>query len=166
METGKISKWLFQEGDEVTVGDVVCDIETDKSTVGFEMVDDGFIAKILYPDGSEGIPVGCPVLILVESQDLVKEFQNISVEKFLDSNSSTSGGESSSKPIEKESSPEPEQQKVVETVQKSEIPPAEVKVEKKSFKTQKNGFFTRAYKVINACLVSHNGGWQNFEMAF
>jgi len=80
MEAGKISKWLFKEGDEITIGDVVADIETDKSTVGFEMVDEGYIAKFLYPEGADGIKVGSPMMIIVEEENLVKEFANISLE--------------------------------------------------------------------------------------
>jgi len=58
MESGKITKWNYKVGDEVTVGDALADIETDKSTVAFEMIDDGFIAKLLYPEGDDDVPVG------------------------------------------------------------------------------------------------------------
>ena len=51
METGKITEWFFKEGDEVCEGDTLADIETDKSTVGFETTDGGYIAKILYDSG-------------------------------------------------------------------------------------------------------------------
>ena len=58
METGKIVEWNFKEGDELSVGDFLCEVETDKATVGFEILDDGFLAKILVPEGTGGIPLG------------------------------------------------------------------------------------------------------------
>jgi len=51
-------KWNFKEGDKIDVGDQICDIETDKATLGFEMQDTGYIAKILVPDGTKGVKVG------------------------------------------------------------------------------------------------------------
>lgn len=51
-------KWLKQEGEEVTVGDVLADIETDKATLGFEMQEAGYIAKLLVKEGTKDIPVG------------------------------------------------------------------------------------------------------------
>jgi len=46
METGKISKWHVKVGDEVTVGDLLADVETDKSTMGWEIQDEGFVARL------------------------------------------------------------------------------------------------------------------------
>lgn len=58
METGKIQKWNYKVGDEVVVGDALADIETDKSTMAYEMIDDGFIAKLLFEAGDADVPVG------------------------------------------------------------------------------------------------------------
>ncbi len=58
MDVGKIMNWNFKEGDFVDVGDYVCEIETDKAVVGYEMLDECYLAKILYPSGTEGIPLG------------------------------------------------------------------------------------------------------------
>ena len=45
MEAGSIARWVLKEGEAITAGDVICEIETDKATVDFEAVDDGFLAK-------------------------------------------------------------------------------------------------------------------------
>ena len=64
MEEGTLAKWLVKEGDEVKSGDILAEIETDKATMEFEAVDEGKIAKILVPEGSEGVKVGQPIAIL------------------------------------------------------------------------------------------------------
>jgi len=64
MEEGTLAKWLVKEGDTVTAGDVLAEIETDKATMEFEAVDEGKIAKILVPEGSDGVKVGTPIAIL------------------------------------------------------------------------------------------------------
>ena len=51
MSEGRIAKWLVEEGDKVDVGDVVCDIQTDKATIGYESQEEGFVAKILSQEG-------------------------------------------------------------------------------------------------------------------
>lgn len=51
-------------GDRVKPGDVLCGIETDKATVDYEMQEDGFVAKLLYPEGAKDVPLGQPVAIL------------------------------------------------------------------------------------------------------
>ena len=70
MEEGTLAKWLVKEGDEVRSGDILAEIETDKATMEFEAVDEGKIAKILVPEGSEGVKVGAPIAILAgEGED-------------------------------------------------------------------------------------------------
>jgi pyruvate dehydrogenase E2 component (dihydrolipoamide acetyltransferase) len=64
MEEGTLAKWLVKEGDEVKSGDILAEIETDKATMEFEAVDEGKIARILVPEGSEGVKVGAPIAIL------------------------------------------------------------------------------------------------------
>ena len=65
METGKLAKWLVKEGDEVTSGDLLCEIETDKATMEVEAVDEGVIGKILVGDGTENVPVNQAIAILL-----------------------------------------------------------------------------------------------------
>jgi pyruvate dehydrogenase E2 component (dihydrolipoamide acetyltransferase) len=70
MEEGTLAKWLVKEGDHVASGDILAEIETDKATMEFEAVDEGTIAKIIVPEGSEGVKVGAPIAILAgEGED-------------------------------------------------------------------------------------------------
>lgn len=68
MEEGTLAKWLVKEGDTVASGDLLAEIETDKATMEFEAVDEGRIARIMVPDGAEGVKVGT-VIALIESED-------------------------------------------------------------------------------------------------
>ena len=71
MEEGTLAKWLVKEGDEVRSGDILAEIETDKATMEFEAVDEGKIAKILVPEGTDGVKVGAPIAILAgEGEDI------------------------------------------------------------------------------------------------
>ena len=72
MEEGTLAKWLVKEGDEVRSGDILAEIETDKATMEFEAVDEGKIAKILVPEGTDGVKVGAPIAIL-EAEGAVAE---------------------------------------------------------------------------------------------
>ncbi len=66
MEEGTLAKWLVSEGDTVAAGDILAEIETDKATMEFEAVDEGKIARILIPAGTEGVKVNTPIAVLVE----------------------------------------------------------------------------------------------------
>src|SRR5690349_3427366 len=64
MEEGNLSKWLVKEGDTVKSGDVIAEIETDKATMEVEAVDEGTLAKILVPAGTEGVKVNTVIAVL------------------------------------------------------------------------------------------------------
>jgi pyruvate dehydrogenase E1 component beta subunit len=64
MEEGKLAKWLKKEGDAVKPGDVLAEIETDKATMEVEAVDEGTVARILVPEGTENVKVNTPIAIL------------------------------------------------------------------------------------------------------
>ena len=66
MEQGTLAKWLKKEGDSVKSGDVIAEIETDKATMEVEAVDEGTLAKILIPDGTENVAVNTPIAIITE----------------------------------------------------------------------------------------------------
>ena len=70
MEEGTLSKWLVKEGDIVTSGDLIAEIETDKATMEVEAVDDGKIGKLLVAEGSEGIKVNTPIAILNDGKEI------------------------------------------------------------------------------------------------
>jgi pyruvate dehydrogenase E2 component (dihydrolipoamide acetyltransferase) len=70
LEEGTLATWLVKEGDEVKSGDILAEIETDKATMEFEAVDEGKIAKILVPEGTDGVKVGAPIAIMAgEGED-------------------------------------------------------------------------------------------------
>ncbi|MCA0044712.1 pyruvate dehydrogenase complex E1 component subunit beta [Celeribacter litoreus] len=66
MEEGTLAKWNVKEGDTVTAGDIIAEIETDKATMEFEAVDEGIVGKILIEEGTEGVKVNTPIAIFVE----------------------------------------------------------------------------------------------------
>ncbi|MBB6013111.1 pyruvate dehydrogenase E2 component (dihydrolipoamide acetyltransferase) [Aquamicrobium lusatiense] len=66
MEEGNLSKWLVKEGDKVSPGDVIAEIETDKATMEVEAVDEGTVAKIVVPAGTEGVKVNALIAVLAE----------------------------------------------------------------------------------------------------
>ena len=66
MEEGTLAKWLVKEGDKVSSGDIMAEIETDKATMEFEAVDEGTIGKILIEAGTEGVKVNTAIAILLE----------------------------------------------------------------------------------------------------
>ncbi len=66
MEEGTLAKWLVKEGDTVSSGDLIAEIETDKATMEFEAVDEGVIGKILIEEGTEAVKVNTPIAVLLE----------------------------------------------------------------------------------------------------
>ena len=79
MEEGTLAKWLVKEGDTVSAGDILAEIETDKATMEFEAVDEGTIGKILVSEGSEGIKVNSPIAILIEDGEKISEKEILEV---------------------------------------------------------------------------------------
>ena len=66
MEEGTLAKWLVKEGDTVSSGDIMAEIETDKATMEFEAVDEGIVGKILVAEGTEAVMVNTPIAVLIE----------------------------------------------------------------------------------------------------
>ncbi len=64
MEEGKLAKWLVKEGDTVSSGDIIAEIETDKATMEVEAVDEGIVASIAVPEGTEGVKVNTVIAVL------------------------------------------------------------------------------------------------------
>ena len=73
MEEGTLAKWLVKEGDTVSSGDILAEIETDKATMEFEAVDEGIIGKILIAEGTEGVKVNAPIAILIEDGETMSD---------------------------------------------------------------------------------------------
>lgn len=81
MEEGTLAKWLVKEGDSVSSGDLLAEIETDKATMEFEAVDEGIVARILVVEGSEGVKVGTVIAIIAEEGEDVSTAAAASGEK-------------------------------------------------------------------------------------
>jgi pyruvate dehydrogenase E1 component beta subunit len=73
MTEGKLAKWHVKVGDKVTSGQVICEIETDKATMEVEAVDEGTVAKILVEEGTEGVAVNAPIVILAAEGESVED---------------------------------------------------------------------------------------------
>ena len=70
MTEGNIASWMKKEGEKISAGDLLCEIETDKATMEIEAVDDGVLGKIVTPDGTENVPVNAVIgVILEEGED-------------------------------------------------------------------------------------------------
>jgi pyruvate dehydrogenase E2 component (dihydrolipoamide acetyltransferase) len=72
MEKGNLAKWLKKEGDTIKAGDVIAEIETDKATMEVEAVDEGILAKILVPEGSQDVPVNQLIAVIAADGEDVK----------------------------------------------------------------------------------------------
>ena len=88
MEKGNLAKWLKKEGDKVKSGDVIAEIETDKATMEYEAVDEGTIAKIVVPEGTQDVAVNAVIAVMVAEGEDAKDV-------------------ASQKPIETKSAPHP-----------------------------------------------------------
>jgi len=72
MEKGNLAKWLKKEGDKVKSGDVIAEIETDKATMEYEAVEDGTLAKIVVPEGTQDVAVNSVIAVLANEGEDVK----------------------------------------------------------------------------------------------
>ena len=66
MEEGVIVKWFIKEGDKVSAGDLLAEIETDKATMELEAIDDGIVGELIYKEGVESIKINTPIAIIYE----------------------------------------------------------------------------------------------------
>jgi len=110
MEEGTLAKWLVKEGDNVSSGDLLAEIETDKATMEFEAIDEGVIAKIVVPEGTENVKVGDVIAIIAE------EGEEVSVDNVEVGESAAQRDVAEPAAAEKVAEPAP---KAAETVQKS-----------------------------------------------
>ena len=113
MEEGKLSKWFIKEGDKVSAGDIIAEIETDKATMEFEAVDEGTITKLIVPEGTDGIVVNSAIALITEenSEDAIDK--KISIDSVqTDTNLSKAKVKNQVKPLEDN---EPEWDTAVQT---------------------------------------------------
>ena len=81
MEEGTLSKWFIKEGDKVSAGDIIAEIETDKATMEFEAVDEGTVTKLIVTEGTDGVLVNSAIALITDenSEDAIDK--NVSIEK-------------------------------------------------------------------------------------
>lgn len=76
MTEGNIARWLKKEGDKISPGEVLCEVETDKATVEMECMEEGYLAKIVSGDGAKEIKVGEVIAITVEEEDDIAKLRD------------------------------------------------------------------------------------------
>ncbi|EJS41948.1 lat1p [Saccharomyces arboricola H-6] len=80
MTQGNLAVWTKKEGDQLAPGEVIAEIETDKAQMDFEFQEDGYLAKILVPEGTKDIPVNKPIAVYVEDKNDVPAFKDFKLE--------------------------------------------------------------------------------------
>uniref|UniRef100_A0AAY4CN85 Acetyltransferase component of pyruvate dehydrogenase complex n=1 Tax=Denticeps clupeoides TaxID=299321 RepID=A0AAY4CN85_9TELE len=88
MQMGTIARWEKKEGDKINEGDLIAEVETDKATVGFEMLEECYLAKILVAEGTRDVPIGAVICITVDSADHIPAFKDFTLDKMTTSASS------------------------------------------------------------------------------
>ncbi|KXN73550.1 pyruvate dehydrogenase [Conidiobolus coronatus NRRL 28638] len=106
MTQGNIGQWAKKEGDAIAPGDVLVEIETDKAQMDFEFQEEGYIAKILVQPGTKDLAVNSPIAILVESEDLVAQFADFTVND-IQGGSTAATSEAQAEPAKTEAAPAP-----------------------------------------------------------
>nr|CBI82004.1 dihydrolipoamide acetyltransferase [Bartonella schoenbuchensis R1] len=115
MEEGNLLKWNIKEGDKVSAGDVIAEIETDKATMEVEAVDEGTVAKIVVPAGTQGVKVNTLIMVLAEEGEDLSEVAKIAEDK--------SSSVSKRAPVD-------EKQVISKDIQVSNAPQAQLSVQK------------------------------------
>ena len=96
MEEGNLAKWVKKEGDEIAIGDVIAEIETDKATMEVEAVEEGTLGKIVVEEGAQGVKVNSLIALILEEGEDASALDNVSDDASASSGSDSSASESSS----------------------------------------------------------------------
>ncbi|TID18168.1 hypothetical protein CANINC_003909 [Pichia inconspicua] len=108
MTEGNIVKWHKKVGDHLGTGESIAEVETDKASMDFEFQDEGYLAKILVPDGSKNIPVNKPIAVYVEDEADVAAFENFTAADADDTSAPSPAPAAAETPAEdKKSTPPP-----------------------------------------------------------
>lgn len=129
MTQGNLAVWSKKEGDQLAPGEVIAEIETDKAQMDFEFQEDGYLAKILVPEGTKDIPVNKPIAVYVEDKDDVGAFKDFKLEDTgSDAKTSTKtqpaesqGGKKQEAPSEKAKTPAPETKETTTTAPQGRV---------------------------------------------
>ncbi|KAK5858467.1 hypothetical protein PBY51_002604 [Eleginops maclovinus] len=98
MQTGTIARWEKKEGEQISEGELIAEVETDKATVGFEMMEECYLAKILVPEGTRDVSIGAVICITVDSPELVAAFKDVTLESIQAAGASPSPAASTPPP--------------------------------------------------------------------
>lgn len=98
MQTGTIARWEKKEGDKISEGDLIAEVETDKATVGFEMLEECYLAKILVPEGTRDVSVGSVICITVENPELISAFKDVTLDSVKSAGAAPSSATSAPPP--------------------------------------------------------------------
>lgn len=123
MTEGNIARWLKKEGDKVSPGEVLCEVETDKATVEMECMEEGYLAKIVRGDGAKEIKVGEVIAITVEDEEDIAKFKDYEPSKSGDA--PTAEGSSESAPPKEEKVEEPKKSPEPKATKATSPSPAE-----------------------------------------
>lgn len=93
MEMGNLVKWLKKEGDSISSGEIIAEIETDKALMEYESSDDGVLGKILIVEGTNDVKVNSPIAILLEEGESIDDLDNINKEIIIDDKAETLNNE-------------------------------------------------------------------------
>ncbi|ODQ44493.1 hypothetical protein PICMEDRAFT_18391 [Pichia membranifaciens NRRL Y-2026] len=104
MTEGNLVKWYKKVGDKLAPGEAIAEVETDKAAMDFEFQDDGYLAKILVPDGTNEIPVNKPIAVYVEDEADVAAFESFTA---ADAGDSTTAAPAAAPAAESKSEPAP-----------------------------------------------------------
>uniref|UniRef100_A0A2K6KDS2 Acetyltransferase component of pyruvate dehydrogenase complex n=2 Tax=Rhinopithecus TaxID=542827 RepID=A0A2K6KDS2_RHIBE len=80
MQAGTIARWEKKEGDKINEGDLIAEVETDKATVGFESLEECYMAKILVAEGTRDVPIGAIICITVGKPEDIEAFKNYTLD--------------------------------------------------------------------------------------
>ncbi len=122
MEEGTLAKWLVKEGDTVTSGDILAEIETDKATMEFEAVDEGIVGKILIAEGTEGVKVNTPIAVLVEEGEDASAVQSSAPDQGADTKKGAEAPPKDEPAAEKSAPSAPAQPKKAQVRAEAEFP--------------------------------------------
>ncbi len=107
MEEGTLAKWLVKEGDTVSSGDLLAEIETDKATMEFEAVDEGIVGKILIAEGTEGVKVNTAIAVLLEDGESADDIATTSAPAPAAAPAAAAGNEAAAPAAPEEPAPAP-----------------------------------------------------------
>ncbi|KAM3868638.1 dihydrolipoyllysine-residue acetyltransferase component of pyruvate dehydrogenase complex, mitochondrial [Diretmus argenteus] len=98
MQTGTIARWEKKEGEKISEGELIAEVETDKATVGFEMMEECYLAKILVAEGTRDVTIGSVICITVDNPDFIPAFKDVTLDSLKAAGAAPSSAASTAPP--------------------------------------------------------------------